>query len=249
MSEPRKRLDIFLVDAGLCETRAKASAAIKAGNVRVDGDLAKRPAQLVGSDCDIAFDGQASPYVSRGGLKLAHALTFFGLKAEQKSVIDLGASTGGFCDVLLKAGAAKIFAVDVGHGQLHPSLIEDHRVINLEGVNARYLTRAHITCDVGALVCDASFISLRLIVRPALAFLAAPAWMVLLIKPQFEVGKKGLGKKGVVTDVALQEQTCHEFCQWFADIAPQWQQLGICESPITGPQGNREFLFAAQLPH
>lgn len=248
MNDARKRLDVFLVDAGFCDTRAKASAAIKAGHVCVDGRVATRPAQMVLESSDIKFEGPASPYVSRGGLKLAHALNAFGLSPDNKIIIDIGASTGGFCDVLLQNGASQIYAVDVGHGQLHPSLVADDRIVNLEGVNARYLSREHIPLNAGALVCDASFISLRLVVEPALAFLTAPAWVILLIKPQFEVGKKGLGKKGVVSDPALQAQTCDAFAQWFSAVAPNWTQLGICESPITGPQGNREFLFAARLP-
>lgn len=249
MTSPERggRLDLFLVAASYFDSRARAQASILAGEVYIDGVVAARAAQKLspGQSVEVRPSGQA--YVSRGGLKLEHALDYFELSPEGLNVIDLGASTGGFTDVLLKKSAARVYAVDVGHDQLHASLRQDDRVIAMEGVNARTLDATQIASPVNALVCDVSFISLRLVVPPALALLQAPAWMVLLIKPQFEAGRSALNKKGVVTDPEIHDRVCHDFTTWFTDIAPSWGIMGITPSPITGPQGNREFLFAARL--
>jgi 23S rRNA (cytidine1920-2'-O)/16S rRNA (cytidine1409-2'-O)-methyltransferase len=245
--QPARRLDVFLVEAGFFDSRARAQAAIAAGEVCVDGVIATRASQKIMDSQKLSVTPEAQSYVSRGSLKLAHALTYFDISPNGQSVIDLGASTGGFTDVLLRRGAKTVYAIDVGHDQLHASLQRDARVVNREGVNARSLDQTHIPEPADAVVCDVSFISLRLVVEPALALLHAPAWMVLLIKPQFEAGRAALNKKGVVTDPHIHERVCAEFSDWFAAVAPAWKQLGITPSPITGPEGNHEFLFAARL--
>ncbi len=241
------RLDQLLVESGLIESRNRAAIAIRAGHVTVNGDVIKRPAYDVpaGAQLDVAQD--AYPYVSRGGLKLAAALSTFDLSPQGLVALDLGASTGGFTDVLLQAGADHVYAVDVGHGQLHPRLIKAPQVTNLEGLNARDLQAAHFSKPIQILVCDVSFISLRLVLPPALSVITAPAWLVVLIKPQFEAGPAAIGKNGVVSDPAVHASVCAAFQDWFADYAPNWRAVGLCDSPITGPQGNREFLFAACL--
>lgn len=245
--DPARRLDVYLVDAGYFESRARAQAAIAAGSIYIDGAVARRAAQKISADQHLEVKSESEAYVSRGGLKLVHALTHFEISPQGQSIIDLGASTGGFTDVLLRHGAAKVYAIDVGHDQLHPSLRRDQRVVNMQGVNARNLNRELLGASANGLVCDVSFISLRLVVAPALALLEAPAWMVLLIKPQFEAGRAALNKKGVVTDPQIRERVCQEFLEWFASAAPAWRSLGITPSPITGPEGNHEFLFAARL--
>ncbi|MFM7688133.1 MAG: TlyA family RNA methyltransferase, partial [Alphaproteobacteria bacterium] len=177
--------------------------------------------------------------------KLAHALAHFSLNPEGRVCLDLGASTGGFTDVLLQHGAARVYAVDVGHGQLAWKLRQDPRVVVLEKTNARYLDSAAIPEPIGALVCDASFIGLRTILPAPLALCAPGAFAVALIKPQFEAGPGQVGKGGVVRDPALHQAICRMIADWWAAL-PGWQVLGITESPITGPEGNKEFLIAAR---
>jgi 23S rRNA (cytidine1920-2'-O)/16S rRNA (cytidine1409-2'-O)-methyltransferase len=194
----------------------------------------------------LALRGQDHPWVSRGGLKLAHALAHFGLSPAGRVCLDIGASTGGFTDVLLAHGAARVHAVDVGHGQLAWRLRTDPRVVVHERTNARHLTPTAIGEPVGALVCDASFIGLRTVLPAPLSLCAPGAWAVALIKPQFEVGPGRVGAKGVVRDPALHQQVCADVSAWWAGLAG-WSVLGIEPSPITGPEGNREFLIAARL--
>jgi 23S rRNA (cytidine1920-2'-O)/16S rRNA (cytidine1409-2'-O)-methyltransferase len=192
---------------------------------------------------DLRRDEQA--YVSRGGVKLAHALDHFGLDPRGLVALDIGASTGGFTDVLLRRGAKRVFAVDVGYGQLDWRLRNDSRVCVLERVNARSLSRAEIPEPVGAVVADVSFISLKLVLPPALTLTTPDAWLVALIKPQFEVGKGQVGKGGVVRDPLLHNAVCEDIGRWLAGEG-RWRVLGIVGSPITGPKGNREFLIAAR---
>ena len=207
-----------------------------------------RTAHATEEEADINVSGAGHNFVSRGGLKLAHGLDAFGYNPEDKHAIDLGASTGGFTDVLLKRGAAHVYAVDVGHDQLHPDLCGHPCVTNLEGVNARELTHGHISTRPHCLVCDVSFIRLSLVLPPAIALLADSGWMVALIKPQFEAGRAAIGKNGVVSDPAVHARVCDEFVEWFAEEFPDWQRHEIVPSPITGPQGNKEFLFGAHAP-
>ena len=196
-------------------------------------------------DAPLEVRGQDHPWVSRGGLKLEHALKEFGLSPEGCICLDIGASTGGFTDVLLTHGAAKVHAVDVGHGQLAWKLRSDPRVVVHEKTNARHLTAETIPDPIGALVCDASFIGLATLLPAPLALCVPGAWAVALIKPQFEAGRNQVGSKGVVRDPAVHAAVCERVREWWSGL-PGWEVLGIAESPITGPEGNREFLLAAR---
>ena len=240
----RQRADVALVERGLAESRARAQALILAGKVFSGEKRVAKAGDLLAEGTPLAVRGQDHPWVSRGGIKLAHALTRFGLSAEGRIGLDIGASTGGFTDVLLQHGAAKVFAVDVGHGQLDWRLRNDPRVVVLERTNARYLSAEQIPDAPGCVVCDASFIGLRTVLPAALALAAPGAWAVALIKPQFEAGPDKVGKGGVVRDPAVHEAVCETIRAWW-DALPGWRVLGIEPSPITGPEGNREFLIGA----
>jgi 23S rRNA (cytidine1920-2'-O)/16S rRNA (cytidine1409-2'-O)-methyltransferase len=242
---PRERADKLLVERGLVETRAKAQALIMAGKVfSADRRIAKA-GDLVAEDAPLEVKGQDHPWVSRGGLKLAHALTHFALDPKGAVAIDVGASTGGFTDVLLTNGADKVHAVDVGHGQLAWKLRNDPRVVVLERTNARHLTPKEIPEPVDWVVCDASFIGLETVLPAALSLAKPGAIAVALIKPQFEVGPDRVGKGGVVRDPALHQEVCERIRAWFVR-QPGWSVLGIVESPVLGPEGNKEFLIAAR---
>ncbi|AQS90976.1 hemolysin [Gluconobacter albidus] len=241
----KRRADQLLVDRGLVESRTRAQALIMAGLVYTsDRRIAKAGDQLP-EDAPLALKGQDHPWVSRGGLKLIHAIEHFGLDPKGRIAIDVGASTGGFTDVLLTHGAEKVYAVDVGHGQLAWKIRSDERVIVMEKTNARALTAEQIPEPAGIVVCDASFIGLRTVLPAALELTTPDAWAVALIKPQFEAGRGEVGAKGVVRDPAVHERVCEEIREWFAAL-PGWDVLGIEASPITGPEGNREFLIAAR---
>ncbi len=235
----------MLVDRGLVESRSRAQALIMAGAVYTGTERISKAGQTLAEDAPLEVKGRDHPWVSRGGLKLDHAIRHFEIDLTGKTVLDIGASTGGFTDVALHAGAAKVYAVDVGHGQLAWSLRQDPRVVVLEKTNARHLTTAEIPEPVDAVVCDASFIGLQTVLAAPMALAAPGAILVALIKPQFEVGKGQVGKGGVVRDPALHEDVCARIRDWL-DGVPGWQVLGIAESPITGPEGNKEFLIAAR---
>jgi 23S rRNA (cytidine1920-2'-O)/16S rRNA (cytidine1409-2'-O)-methyltransferase len=241
----KARADTLLVNRGLVESRARAQALIMAGKVFSGERRIAKAGDLVADDAPLEVKGQDHPWVSRGGLKLAHALSHFGLDPAGAVAIDVGASTGGFTDVLLAHGAAKVYAVDVGHGQLAWKLRNDPRVMVLERTNARHLSAKEIPEPVDWVVCDASFIGLEIILPAALALTKPKAIAVALIKPQFEVGKARVGKGGVVRDPALHEEVCERIRNWFERQAG-WSVLGIAESPILGPEGNKEFLIAAR---
>jgi 23S rRNA (cytidine1920-2'-O)/16S rRNA (cytidine1409-2'-O)-methyltransferase len=238
----KKRADQALVDAGLVESRAKAQALIIAGLVYDGTKRIDKASDMVADDHVLTLKGQDHPYVSRGGLKLAKGLDAFAIDPTGWVAIDVGASTGGFTDVLLQRGAAKVYAVDVGHGQLAWKLRQDPRVVTLERTNARLLSREQIPDPVDLVVCDASFISLSTVLPAALSLTREHAHLVTLIKPQFEVGKGQVGKKGVVRDPALHEEVCARAQLWLSS-QPGWRVLGVVESPITGPEGNKEFLL------
>jgi 23S rRNA (cytidine1920-2'-O)/16S rRNA (cytidine1409-2'-O)-methyltransferase len=241
----KQRADKLLVERGLTETRAKAQALIMAGKVfSADRRIAKA-GDLVADDAPLEVKGQDHPWVSRGGLKLAHALTHFALDPKGVTAIDVGASTGGFTDVLLTHGAAKVYAVDVGHGQLAWKLRTDPRVVVLERTNARYLTSSEIPEPVDWVVCDASFIGLETVLPAALSLAKPGATAIALIKPQFEVGPDRVGKGGVVRDPTLHQEVCERIRVWL-ERQPGWSVLGIAESPVLGPEGNKEFLIAAR---
>ncbi len=245
-SDPKQmqRLDMALVARGLLPTRARARDAILRGHVTVNGESALKPSQNVALDADFAIDDPAAGYVSRAAVKLIAALDRFGYAVDGITALDLGASTGGFTQVLLERGARKVFAVDVGHGQLDQRLAADPRVINREGVNARDLVAADIGEPVHAIVADVSFISLKLALPPALNLASGDAWGVFLVKPQFEVGRAALGKGGIVRDPAAAERAVADIATWLeADMG--WRVGGVILSPIEGGDGNRELLIGA----
>lgn len=241
----KERVDKLLVDRGLVETRAKAQALILAGLVYSDTKRINKAGDQIPLDAPLNLKGQDHPWVSRGGLKLAHGIDAFQLPVKDRVAADIGASTGGFTDVLLAHGAAKVYAVDVGHGQLAWKLRQDPRVVVLEKTNARHLSATQIPEPLDIIVCDASFIGLATVLPAALALAKPEAWAVALIKPQFEVGPALVGKGGVVKDPALHDAVCARIKDWFA-AQPGWSVLGIVESPILGPEGNKEFLIAAR---
>jgi len=241
----RIRADQLLVERGLAESRTRAQALILAGKVFSGTERVAKAGQILAADAALELRGQDHPWVSRGGIKLAHALGHFALSPAGRVCLDIGASTGGFTDVLLAHGATKVYAVDVGHGQLAWKLRQDPRVVVLERLNARVLDRNHVPEPVGALVCDASFIGLETVLPAPLALAAPGAWAVALIKPQFEAGPKQVGKGGVVRDPAVHRAVCARIRHWWQGL-PGWRVLGITESPITGPEGNKEFLIAAE---
>jgi 23S rRNA (cytidine1920-2'-O)/16S rRNA (cytidine1409-2'-O)-methyltransferase len=241
----KQRADVALVERGLVESRAKAQALILAGKVFSGTVRIDKAGQPVADGVALEVKGQEHPWVSRGGMKLARALEAFGLSPEGGVCLDIGASTGGFTDVLLTHGAMRVHAVDVGHGQLAWRIRSDPRVVVHERTNARHLAAEAIGEPAQVLVCDASFIGLRTVLPAPLALCAPGAWAVALIKPQFEAGPGEVGSKGVVRDPAVHERVCAEIREWWAGL-PGWEVLGIAESPITGPEGNREFLIAAR---
>ncbi|MCR9221641.1 MAG: TlyA family RNA methyltransferase [Alphaproteobacteria bacterium] len=241
----KARADQALVDRGLVETRNKAQALIMAGKVFTGEQRVDKPGQPIAEDKPLEVRGQDHPWVSRGGLKLEKGLDAFGIDPAGLVALDVGASTGGFTDVLLARGAARVYAVDVGRGQLHWRLRQDERVAVLEATNARALTAAEVPEAIDLVVCDASFIGLEKVLPAALALTGETAWLVALIKPQFQVGKGEVGKGGVVRDPALHARVCEEVAVWL-ESRPGWRVLGIEESPITGPAGNVEFLIGAR---
>ncbi|WP_431858952.1 TlyA family RNA methyltransferase [Azospirillum sp.] len=238
------RVDVALVERGLAESRAKAQALILAGLVYSDTRRIDKAGDLLAEGAPLSVKGQDHPWVSRGGLKLVKGLDEFGIDPTGLVALDVGASTGGFTDVLLTRGAAKVYAVDVGHGQLAWKLRQDPRVVVLEKTNARHLTGAEIPDPVDLVVCDASFIGLEVVLPGPLALAAPGARLVALIKPQFEVGKGRVGKGGVVREPELHAEVCERIRAWLESL-PGWRVLGIAESPITGPEGNKEFLIGA----
>ncbi len=235
-----KRLDQRLFELGLAESREKAKATVMSGLVYVNGQKSDKPGTPVSDDAKIEVRGNACPYVSRGGFKLAKALEGFPIDPASKVCIDCGASTGGFTDVLLKNGAARVYAVDVGYGQLSWSLRQDERVVVMERTNARSLTPDMFpeSMDIG--VMDLSFISIRLILPALYALLKPGGEVVCLIKPQFEAGKADVGKKGVVRDKAVHERVLNEMCEFFPTAG--YTLMGLDYSPIRGPEGNIEYL-------
>jgi 23S rRNA (cytidine1920-2'-O)/16S rRNA (cytidine1409-2'-O)-methyltransferase len=237
---PKQRLDVLLVERGLAETREKAQGLIRAGQVLVNGQLADKPGHTF--DTGGAFEVKAGPrFVSRGGEKLEGAFETFHLNVKDLTCLDVGASTGGFTDCLLQHGAAKVFAVDVGKGQLHWKLRNDPRVTVIEALNARYLKPADLPVKPRFVVVDVSFISLTRILPAVIQVVDVPAELVTLIKPQFEAGRKQVGKGGVVRDEAVRAAVVENIRAWGTkELALEW--LGVCESPIKGPAGNVEFL-------
>ena len=237
------RADLRLVELGLLTSRARAQAEIASGTVYCDGELITKPSTPVAPNSVLEIRGAKNPWVSRGGLKLDYALERFNIDVSGAVALDLGSSTGGFTDVLLEKGASRVYAVDVGHDQLHEKLRADRRVISREGVNARELDTTIIPEPLDLIVADLSFISLKIALSPALALAKPSATLIVLIKPQFEAGK-GAVKKGVVRDAKVHDRVCAEIADWIEEHG--WRVLGTVPSPIEGPEGNREFLLAAR---
>jgi 23S rRNA (cytidine1920-2'-O)/16S rRNA (cytidine1409-2'-O)-methyltransferase len=240
----RQRLDILLTARGLARSRSEARDLILRGAVLVAGRVAAKPAELHTDDVALEVVAGASGYVSRGALKLEGALDAFDLSVDGLIALDIGASTGGFTQLLLQRGARKVFAVDVGHGQLEASLAADPRVVSLEGQDARTLTREKIPELPAFLVADVSFISLRLALAVPLQLMAPQATLVVLIKPQFELGPDALDKRGVVRDAEAAAGAVSGIADWLA--SQQWSVLGTMPSPLPGREGNQEYLIAAR---
>ena len=240
----RKRIDVLLVERGLLESRAKAQAAIAAGRVSLDGAWVAKGSQTVDEAASLIVE-PADDWVGRGALKLAHALALWPIDVRGKVVLDVGASTGGFTEVCLRAGAAEVFAVDVGRGQLHPRVAADGRVVALEGVDARNLTPAVIDAAPQLIVCDASFIGLAKVLPAALALAAPAADLLALVKPQFEVGPALVGKGGVVKDEAARLKAVADVRAFLESAG--WSVREVAQSPVTGGDGNVEYLLWASL--
>jgi 23S rRNA (cytidine1920-2'-O)/16S rRNA (cytidine1409-2'-O)-methyltransferase len=241
----KRRADQLLVEQGLAESRAKAQALILAGLVSTGGRRVDKPGTALAEDTELVLAGRDHPWVSRGGVKLAFALDHFALDPNGMIALDIGASTGGFTDVLLARVAARAHAVDVGRGQPPCKVRQDPRVVVHEGMNARYLSPAQIPEPIDLVTCDASFIGLATVLPAPLALTAGRAALVALIKPQFEAGPAEVGKGGVVRDPAVHRAVCDRVVAWIG-AQPGWRVIGIADSPLTGPAGNREFLIDAR---
>jgi 23S rRNA (cytidine1920-2'-O)/16S rRNA (cytidine1409-2'-O)-methyltransferase len=234
----------MLVERGLAESRSRAQALILAGQVWSVDKKIEKAGQVLPDDAPLEVRGRDHPWVSRGGIKLAHGLDHFGWSVEGVVAMDVGSSTGGFTDVLLTRGAAQVFAVDSGTNQLAWKLRQDPRVVVHEKTSARILTEAQIPVPIDVIVCDASFIGLAKVLERPLSFCAPQGRLMALIKPQFEAGRLDVGKGGVVRDTAVHDRVCSEVQSWLTNCG--WQVEGITQSPITGPEGNIEFLIAAK---
>jgi 23S rRNA (cytidine1920-2'-O)/16S rRNA (cytidine1409-2'-O)-methyltransferase len=240
----KQRVDQMLVDRGLAESRTRAQALIMAGLVFAGTKKVEKPGQTLADDVVLDVRGRDHPWVSRGGIKLAHGLDYFGWDVAGAVAIDVGSSTGGFTDVMLSRGVSKVFAVDSGTNQLAWKLRQDPRVIVHEQTSARILTAAQITEPVDLIVCDASFIGLAKVLERPMGFAKPAARLMALVKPQFEAGREEVGKGGVVRDTYVRARVCDEVAAWLT--AWGWHVLGVVESPITGPEGNVEYLIAAE---
>jgi 23S rRNA (cytidine1920-2'-O)/16S rRNA (cytidine1409-2'-O)-methyltransferase len=241
----KTRIDMLLVERGLFESRAKARAAIEAGGVRVNGEAVSKPSEMVREDAEIEAKA-AHPWVGRGALKLAHALSRWLISPLDKVVLDIGASTGGFTQVCLAGGARRVYAVDVGRGQLHAQVAGNPRVVNLEGLDARRLDAEHIPEPPELIVCDASFIGLEKALPAALKLAAPGADLIALVKPQFEVGPAKVGKGGVVKDEAARQGALDRVIRFLEGAG--WRVLASTDSPVEGADGNREYLLHARAP-
>ena len=237
----RQRLDEALVARMLYPSRARARDGVLRGFVQVDGESARKPSQMVLPDAKLTITDGGSQYVSRAALKLVHALNHFRIEVEGRVCLDIGASTGGFTEVLLERNAKHVFAIDVGHSQM---MLRDDRITLHEGLNARDLEAEHISEDVSLITCDVSFIPLHIALPPALNLMKSGAHLIALIKPQFEVGRAGIGKGGIVKDKLAHERVNIEIAQFLTSSG--WQVKGVVPSPMEGGDGNQEFLIAAE---
>ena len=246
MPEKKKRLDIALHEQRLAQSRERARSLIMAGKVLVNDRIQDKPGFLVAKEDSLALKETDIPFVSRGGIKLEAALTAFGINVNECTCLDVGASTGGFTDCLLKHGARKVFAVDVGYGQLAWTLRQDPRVVPVERTNIRYMSSEVITSPVDFVTIDVSFISLKIVVPAILKFMKNNAGIIALIKPQFEVGKGRVGKGGVVKDTLLHKEVIKNLSDFFSEVGLNIE--GVIDSPIFGPKGNKEFLIYMKFP-
>ena len=240
----KRRLDQLLVERGLVKSRSRAQALIMSGLVYNNTKRLDKAGTQFPENIKLELKGRDHPWVSRGGLKLEHALEYFQIDVKNLACLDVGASTGGFCDVLLSKEAAKVYAVDVGHGQLAWKIRNDERVVVIERFNARYITNKEVPDPIDFICCDTSFIGLRTVLPEPIKLARTGAKLIALIKPQFEVAKGQVGKKGVVTDPDLHNEVCNRISDWLSEL-DNWQVIGIEKSPITGPEGNVEFLIYA----
>ena len=243
-SQDDLRADMFLVRHGYAKSRTEAQSGIRSGRLKVNGEIVTKPSRPLDPDAQIEY-APLHHYVSRGALKLLAALDHFKLSPKGLICLDVGASTGGFTEVLLERGAAKVYAVDVGHAQMHPRVRHDARVVPCDGVNARALTRTHVPEAPMGVVVDVSFIGVKLALPPALSLAASGAWLIALVKPQFEVGRYQIDKGGIVKDAQARETAVNQISEWIGEQAG-WVVLGRMDSPIEGGDGNREYLVAAQ---
>ena len=241
---PRIRLDKLLVERGISPTRERAKALIMSGSVVVGESSIDKAGTLVSADAEITIKGQDNPYVSRGGLKLKGAFEKFGINVKDLVAFDIGVSTGGFTDCLLQEGARKVYAIDVGYGQLAWKLRQDERVVIFERTNIRYFSGEGIEDEINIVTVDVSFISLKLVMPVVVKLIPEAAVILALVKPQFEVGKGEVGKKGVVRDPAIHKRVVDEIVEFARGL--NLEIMGICESPITGPAGNKEFFLYAR---
>ena len=241
----KRRLDALVEANGLAASRTEAQALIRAGKIWSGDRRFDKPGHSVAADTALELRGGGGRWASRGGIKLDHALGHFRIDAAGAVALDIGASTGGFTDVLLARGAARVYAVDVGRGQILWRLRQDPRVVVLDRLNARYIAGEHVPEPVDAIVCDASFIGLETVLPAPLALAAPGAFLVALIKPQFEVGRDSVGKGGIVRDAAARDAACQRIAAWLA-TRDGWRVLGLVESPIEGAGGNREYLIAGE---
>jgi 23S rRNA (cytidine1920-2'-O)/16S rRNA (cytidine1409-2'-O)-methyltransferase len=240
----KTRLDLLLVERGIAPTVEKARAVIMSGNVTIDRQVVDKAGHMVSADAAVSLKAEAHPYVSRGGVKLRGALEHFGLDVQGMAVLDVGSSTGGFTDCLLQSGARKVFAADVGYGQLAWKLREDPRVVVIERTNIRYYDGKHLDEKPALAVIDVSFISLKTVLPTVLSLVSADAWILALIKPQFEARREEVGKNGVIADAAVHDRVVEEirlFCE-----SLNLEVTGTCASPLPGPAGNTEFFILAR---
>ncbi len=240
----RERADILLVKQGLVQSRARAQDEIKSGHVRANGTLVTKAGDLIDAEAELTIENQ-NPWVSRSALKLIHALDHFNIDPKDKIVLDIGASTGGFTQVCLARAARRVYAIDVGQGQLSPIVATDQRVVSLEKTDSRNLLSDSFTDQPTLIVCDVSFISLEKALVPALDLVSKGAILIALIKPQFEAGPENVGKGGIVHDIRVHEEVVARIRNWLGE-RPGWQVIGVTESPIEGGDGNKEFLIAAR---
>ena len=242
----KKRIDLILLEKNIAETQEKAKAMIMAGQIFIYSQLVIKSGEIHHVDSKVTIKSLNSQWVSRGALKLIFAIKNFNIQIENSICLDIGASTGGFTDVLLNYKAKKIFAVDVGFNQLHERLKREKKVVNLEKKNAKYLDKNIINEPIDLVVCDVSFISMKKVLKPSLNFLKKPAGVIVaLIKPQFEANRNEIKRGGIVIDPVVHQRICNEIAKWFSEDC-HLKILGIVESPIKGPKGNIEFLIAAQ---